>query len=157
MSWATIRDAIKVVIEATGGISGGAGKVVGHLPRIEDAEELLSFFGNVAKTKINGWSITREAILSTQEDVRGKRRLKTHTAVVRGYFNLKEADITEDDFQILVDAVVDAFEDSTTIWAKQPEREVITIAGTIGHVMIASHLVHFAEIRFGVDEIRKVA
>lgn len=159
MSVSTIIAAVKAVLEATAGISGGAGTVSDHEPRSERWEDLKTHFTNSTDTLINGWTVSRDGLDDVQEDGSGRRFLRTHAIRVKGYYGLKEASPTssEETFQALVDAVHAAIIASTTIWVDQPEREPKTISTSITHTTLQNAVVHFAELRFGVDEITVIA
>ncbi len=155
MSYASILAATVSVVAGTSGITGGAGSVVDHQPQSDRIEDLKSFFGNAAGSLINGWSVSRDSVDDEQEDGSGRRFLRTHGMLVRGYYAIKEATPTssEETFQSLLDAVHSAIISSTTIWLDQPERNVKTVNTTMTAAMISNVLMHTAELRFGVDEI----
>lgn len=159
MSYATIRAAIKTTIEGVTGITGGAGKVIDHEPQLSRSKEFKETFGNSAGTKINGWTISRESISITEEET-GFRYLFSHGIIISGYFSLMEAETpetTELTFQDLLDAIILALIADTTIWINHPERTGMDISiGSIGHTTFSSALLHFAELRFNVDEAIEV-
>ena len=156
MSYATIRAAIKSELELVVGIATGAGIVQLFEPHTIRIEEFKTFFAAPVGGLINGWTISRESVATLQQSD-GFRFSRTHSIIVRGRMALQTDGSTEETFQDLIDAILDAFDGNQVVWVKQPEENSQGIQVDIQETEVhGSMLVHMCEMRFEVEEFREI-
>lgn len=152
MSWATVRAAIKTELEAVAGITGGAGVVTDFSPHAIKPSDFRTFFGDASAEAVNGWTITRTALLEADEEP-GHRVVRTHIVRIDGYGHIATNGSTELAFQDIVDAVLVKLRGNLAVWIEQPERApMVASARAIDDVEIGGKLCHHVGITLDVEE-----
>lgn len=150
MSDSTIRASIKALMQTVPGI----GVVHDYDRWTVDSAALVALFKTDPTDKtapLHGWEITRDAVQLAW--LSGNRYKATHSYVIRGYYALKDAVASEKLFNLIVDALVQAFIDH-----KLPNVEFHPVPAVtkIAPWIFAGVMCHHAELRIQTTELVQI-
>lgn len=140
-----IRDAIKTTMNGVAGI----GIVHTYQRYAKEQAAFKALF--VTGTELKGWTI-RKTRTREKSPARGRNNI-VHTWQIDGYLGFDDANASEEAFDLLVEAVADAFRADETLGGVVAETVVDGEAGIqvddSGPVMFAGVLCHSARLRLG--------
>lgn len=146
-----IRDDIKGKLEAVEDV----GVVHGRARMSGDWGKYLQLFKDPADDRIRGWEITRGAV---RQHVAGAN-FRHHLFILRGHLGLNDADATDEAWQVLIDAICDAFQDArppaNASWLYQngdaPAEAAVQVP--INEIrLFGSVLCHYAEVHLSITQ-----
>jgi len=153
MSEATLRAAVKAAVNGVTNI----GQVYDRQPWAAEMSAYLDLFKTrISSTdQIRGWSITHEGADASQLAIKKLVR-RVYTYRIRGYLGLDDSAETEKTFAALVESVMNALDDDTTLHASGAHVAYSNLE-SFGHIVFGSVLCHYVEIVQQVAENRTAA
>jgi hypothetical protein len=111
MGWKDIRDEIVSTLQGVAGI----GQVYTYLPDVKTEEDVVSKFKNPATGDIRFWVVRRRSGADNRDRQPLTQSVRRHHFRIQGYLSYQDSPAGEEEFQDLVDAVVEAFAPKITM------------------------------------------
>ena len=152
----TLTDLTTAITAQLSGITG-IGMVNGRTRYIADWAQFLDQFsvtiGGVKQ--VRGWWVTLRRPAITQEPSAFGEKTRTYHFVITGILGFQDSTNTESTFLQLVEAVLDAFDDETTLGvAGVIVREFDAQLMTLEERQFGSVLVHYGEITLAIPVVK---
>ncbi len=148
MTWATQVALINTDLLTVAGI----GKVINYSSDLVRHENIVTELADAGI--LNGAMITRETYEERNSGGSGFRFIGKHGALITMIYTHKQDGSRQAPFDALLDEVAEQFRGNSTVMVKQPEDGSQAVVITpIGHKKFGNMLVHFAEVRFTVEEV----